>query len=1661
MSNTKKSWEQINSIEDIVCNYTPDTCLKLLQLIYSMHTAFPNILAAKGTVGTFEGRSRTSFLTNYTLKNWIQKFKTNLNPTANLGAAAVSRDPIELPTNGEVGNLTPSDMNMILFTTRDRNPAKESASGILGWYFPNELDHGVLCQVVNPYHTTRQNQSSAFINASRKAVYNEYTDAELIYICRYQISKWCSELIKRLGKDPKGIAIALSEYCNSVIRFQKNYESSWDSFTKTRKPKVYKSYSEGLTSKEFNGEKMFQVGKKFSKFPTAVTELYNRVKDKVELSKRLKRQIIDLLKRNSCFGLDTDLEDEDWENIYTVLITENSQADISTFSYLKNQSDYNLPTTLTNAMATKDQNGNIVAYKIQPTANDWLKTSGPAFRQPWNPDEQDLIIQQITKTKNDEIEFSMIGREFVLKPEDFSRFFLIPRDENGLDVILSSPVLNPFWRARKLKSSVCYTLGDSGWNEAAQNDDDPSGILKSSSTPSLQLDNKISWSPVMQMMVRDAYDKYGKIARNQEKVPSAKDSDRFTANALSAPSTPTFGNIRYNSTPCVKAVNANKISKKAAGQICAVCFKKMKTKNLKKDDWKGYLGGADSQEYDVDHIANLIFNELFKLNYSGKGFLNTCAECNRTFKSEKLWSPSIELWLALINRAANVVDCEGPGSGTGAGARYNVTKLTESYPWPGGLVTTSEGGITKGGIPGWHGDERSKPKGGYKTYTSIVSHSPSTLPAQYKTTYEMCVKKGKKNQARRELFKEGQGITTSNTSNPNKNNKLDITPVEGEAIILDRFALIFNSSDDDDDDMDLDDDDGGAAKKDDDGPGKNDNAIRKKLVNDIFRVENGRLMGEAGSTSGSAVLLEAYIRMISIYPVIASIQYAKNLENQALASGQLHPGVRGRLLSIVPGNEKSTSNNFNISVLGTTPESQKSIEDTLLRSFIYTANGINAKELLQTQIFNQKRAETSESGASMLPMNPAQTDIFARKYNSILFAGEGVTYFKSADWFEWNIATYMQKAVTRAQETKSGDSDDFINRVNANPTMYSYNDYLYELLGVKRPTPRKLTPTEYSDAIRSYEREFFPFLDPLTELFNNNPRGNLSNREMLFLRDLYVRTNQANSVALQKLIQEVDLNSEKYQKIEEETKRVAAVAKSQLQALSKWLKINDFVGKKQENGGDDDKAFKEILAGGKNITFQDPVTKVTQKITNFGQLKDAIYQLQGLNRKKDETWLKNFKLSVKKQLSNLLFYIRVINYTMEKRKRMRVDAMAGSESESHDDSGDSSEDDEEDPAKQIGKLGRPGKRKGDASNLSSTGDNQGTKPPKSQKNTHTSKSTKACELPQTNTDAFKAYLTKYKKFYGIDETNNTQNMVTLGFKYNNSIPSNIKVYQSTIIKLRSMLVNGDFDRNMPEILGGAATVASKYPQKDDGKNKPPFHRLLKPRDKSASIFWTKIQPNIRRGERPNLKFVHPLMDESAKEQPIGSFQYSPQQQAAGYGTHGLIYNTKDKFMYWWDQSDIFAALRTLCPRGNWQITNNKPLPTGLTTRSNFRSTIHISNNVGNDGESLSTVKIIGDGTHWKVAILNPQNNTWNFVPELNPNMSYRNGHHFSSNLHRVGGDCGPSSVIKAIQQVKREDGAKGGTRKNRKKHRQTKNRRKNKHKTKKHKRKKNKTRRKR
>ena len=104
--------------------------------------------------------------------------------------------------------------------------------------------------------------------------------------------------------------------------------------------------------------------------------------------------------------------------------------------------------------------------------------------------------------------------------------------------------------------------------------------------------------------------------------------------------------------------------------VCAVCAGKIQGRTGKWDK------NIDiKQSWDVDHIANLIFNELFELNDpagDGGGFLNTCGTCNRQFKSEKLWSPSWDLWLGLITKSLK----EGE----------DINEKLQMYPWPGRLA---------------------------------------------------------------------------------------------------------------------------------------------------------------------------------------------------------------------------------------------------------------------------------------------------------------------------------------------------------------------------------------------------------------------------------------------------------------------------------------------------------------------------------------------------------------------------------------------------------------------------------------------------------------------------------------------------------------------------------------------------------------------------------------------------------------------------------------------------------------------------------------------------------------------------------------------------------------------------------------------------------------
>tara|TARA_B100000575_G_scaffold290454_1_gene294196 strand:- start:1864 stop:5301 length:3438 start_codon:yes stop_codon:yes gene_type:complete len=89
------------------------------------------------------------------------------------------------------------------------------------------------------------------------------------------------------------------------------------------------------------------------------------------------------------------------------------------------------------------------------------------------------------------------------------------------------------------------------------------------------------------------------------------------------------------------------------GLVCSLCTRVIGTAKTgtKADDWFRIYNKR--QSYDVDHLLNLIFNDLFNLNEinNGIGFTNTCPDCNQAFKSEKIWSPSLALWEELITIA--------------------------------------------------------------------------------------------------------------------------------------------------------------------------------------------------------------------------------------------------------------------------------------------------------------------------------------------------------------------------------------------------------------------------------------------------------------------------------------------------------------------------------------------------------------------------------------------------------------------------------------------------------------------------------------------------------------------------------------------------------------------------------------------------------------------------------------------------------------------------------------------------------------------------------------------------------------------------------------------------------------------------------------------------
>ena len=277
---------------------------------------------------------------------------------------------------------------------------------------------------------------------------------------------------------------------------------------------------------------------------------------------------------------------------------------------------------------------------LTPSANSWMKKStGMTARDR-------IIIQELTDAnyKQDYPDFTAVGKEIIISGvQDLINCKLIVSENyNNLDTLENGKVdLNELER---------------NLTGAGEIYDEAVGRARA----------------IAQTFLRDAYKNFGN-KRLQDAVPFLCHNS----------------NVGNNPTPYSTS----------KGLICAVCAGEIQSGT---NNWDNV---AIRQSWDVDHIANLIFNELFKLNdpranNDGRGFLNTCGTCNRQFKSEKLWSPSWDLWFNLVVKSLPEDELNN----------NTIKARLSKLQWPGRLAP----GVIK---------NAEQPFQGYRTYMTQAYYS--------------------------------------------------------------------------------------------------------------------------------------------------------------------------------------------------------------------------------------------------------------------------------------------------------------------------------------------------------------------------------------------------------------------------------------------------------------------------------------------------------------------------------------------------------------------------------------------------------------------------------------------------------------------------------------------------------------------------------------------------------------------------------------------------------------------------------------------------------------------------------------------------------------------------------------------------------------------------
>ena len=720
--------------------YTQEQCRNVVYALHGMHTSFDSIMQMRETIENFNGSSQLSFRFALTLDKYLND-------------------------NGiDINNVIRESICNLLFD----NPGSINGSeGLIGWYFI-EQERPVLCQIISPWDQVR--------DIAIRNLGGEQGE----HYAKYQLKQWVDKYKKSW---------------QAAVEYEEAYNQAEQKLKEEGGGKKLKVAD--IKSKVFQSSDITKATN-YPFIPEACGEFFGVGDSGDDLTpQETAANIANVLWDNN-YLLDNEATIIELVQKVLHIMNKSAEKDEDSFSGANSSIPATMATWLGAGELTTDANNwmcknpdNCFDESIPPgcivedegerqrlmamketlekerdkaiansntvlVATTESKIEEVERELYWDPSTEPLKIQVLTSEVSGIFGFSMLGKELMLPPKDFSKFFLIPAlsDATKNRIILGE-------RIRKIDVFFGLNIRGLGY--------------------SLNFDDVNKWRRYAQGAIRDDYEKYGANPIEQLKVKTARNV------AGGVVENNDFGNPHRNPTPAIKN------GKPSGGLVCAICCRKPKQKSVN-DSWPAVLNPSKfagiapkgrgkvekklAQEYDVDHIANLIFNALLDLNYSGLGFLNTCAGCNRHLKGEKLWSPSYELWQALLNRAGLDVRIY-PWPGRNSPGLWVAQKQKTLAAWSSGTLAEAVG---------------MKPFNGNRIYTikafydsKIENQAIKHLTKKKKDTAAMAAKK----EARMKEYSKGQGYNAFYSSSPKA--PMAIDPPDMELIILDRYITTIET----------------------------------------------------------------------------------------------------------------------------------------------------------------------------------------------------------------------------------------------------------------------------------------------------------------------------------------------------------------------------------------------------------------------------------------------------------------------------------------------------------------------------------------------------------------------------------------------------------------------------------------------------------------------------------------------------------------------------------------------------------------------------------------------------------------------------------------------------------------------------------------------------